>query len=289
MPCLVADILWRRRARPLLGTRVEVAVLGDDEAAFVRACDSAFAVVARFHAAMSFHEATSDLRAIAGAAPGRSLVIDGSTWAVLDLALELERASAGVFKIAIGDELGRRGVLPILDLAAGPRLRVAAIDALHLDGDSRLTVLSPVSIDLGGIAKGAAIDAAIAALRSAGTSVATVNAGGDIAVLGNIPQPITVRGPGGMLVEAGELSDGAIATSGPFAADAADSLVAPDAVRPRWADRTVSVVAPRCAIADALTKVVAILGHDAAELLDRYDARAFSIDADGRIEPVATP
>ena len=52
-----------RRARPLLGTLVEITARGECEAELTRAIDAAFAAMARVHRLMSFHERNSDARA----------------------------------------------------------------------------------------------------------------------------------------------------------------------------------------------------------------------------------
>ena len=59
-----------RRARPLLGTIVQIQVEGLCETDALAALDAAFAEVARVHRCMSFHEADSDLSRIHRAAPG---------------------------------------------------------------------------------------------------------------------------------------------------------------------------------------------------------------------------
>lgn len=283
-----ADGRWHRRARPLLGTVVEISARVASLEDFVLASETAFGVIARYHAAMSFHEASSDVRAIAAAAAGTTIPVAPETWSVVATALAIEEASGGVFGIAVGEELIARHRLPPASRPTGARRRVAAGRALRLGQDHRITIVEPVCIDLGGIAKGAAVDAALAALRAAGIAAAVVNAGGDLAVYG-VPQSITVRGPDGALRTAGTLADGAAATSGPFAAGAASALVVHGSSPPRWADRAVTVVAPTCLTADALTKVVAVLGDASAALLGRYEANAFSTDASGRVFRVERP
>lgn len=279
---------WRRRARPLLGTIVEVAACTTDEPAYRRAADAAFGCVARYHAAMSFHEAGSDVRAIAAARRGATLDLAPETRHVIAAALALSAQSDGIFDVGVGAELVARGRLPMPPVSC-PGTAALAAEALRLEDDGRLTVLRPIWIDLGGIAKGAAVDAAVAAMGDAGLSIVRVNAGGDLALRGGEPQRIAVRGPDGVLVDAGALADGAIATSGPYAgsSDQDASALVVRGRRARWVDRAVSVVAPSCLIADALTKVVAILGPDAAPLLRRHDAQGFSVDASGRLERVA--
>jgi len=58
---------------------------------------------------------------------------------------------------------------------------------------------APVHIDLGGIAKGYAVDRALMALRTAGCRGALVNAGGDLAVFGNRKHPSSSGTGGGRL------------------------------------------------------------------------------------------
>ena len=102
----------RKRAKPLLGTVVEIAVLAGDNATFVDATDAAFARVADIHRAMSFHEGTSDLAAIANAEAGAKLRIFSDTWKTLSLAIEVERLSNGLFNPTVAPTLVRRGMLP---------------------------------------------------------------------------------------------------------------------------------------------------------------------------------
>ena len=284
----VPQLVWRRRAQPLLGTLVEVALLCANEVEFMRVSSLAFHCINAYHARMSFHEADSDVRAIAAAPAGATLHVAAITWAVIAAAQRFEAQSGGVFNVAVAPEMVRRGRLPAPQpSSAPPSLATSCCAALQLDDDARIDVVQPVWIDLGGIAKGAAVDAALTLIRAEGVTAALVNAGGDIAMYGDHPRPITVLGPHGTHIEVGALADGAVATSGPYDdSDVAGSALVSGAVA-RWADRSVSVVAPSCQTADALTKILAVLGPDAAPLLARHDAHGFSIDRAGRVERIA--
>ncbi len=281
---------WHRRARPGLGTLVEIAVLAASEAEFLRASDRAFDRIAAFHTAMSFHEPGSDLAAIAAATAGTVLSVARETWEVLYEALALEAESDGIFNVGVAPQLVARGALPAPRSAArSEALAGSARAALRLLSGSRVRIENAVWVDLGGIAKGAAVDAALAAIRGEGAAGGLVNAGGDLAVFGADAEPIRIRGPAPsrLLVDAGLLRDGAIATSAP-PDDAAQPapLVLPARRAARWGERSVSVVAPSCLAADALTKVLAALGPEAAAILGRHGASGFSVDADGRLERV---
>jgi thiamine biosynthesis lipoprotein len=207
-----------RRARPLLGTLVEI---GATDAC---AIDAAFASVAHVHARMSRFDAASDIGRFHALGAGEAIEVDRETAEVLAAAARFERLSDGAFDIALG----------------------SAPDGWRIDA-CRLTRLSArTRLDLGGIAKGHAVDRAVAALQAQGCRVGFVNAGGDLRAFGDLELPIVLRDErAGGVRPFCTLSDGAFATS--FLSNAR----APH----------VSVAAPSCMHADALAKVVAVSGR----------------------------
>src|SRR5260221_8286095 len=101
-----------RRARPLLGTFVEIAVDGQTFDAAEAAVEAAFAAIATVHRLMSFHEADSDVsRLNRGAALGGVRVHDW-TYQVLEAARDLHRRSGGMFDISVAPALQRLALLP---------------------------------------------------------------------------------------------------------------------------------------------------------------------------------
>ena len=129
-------------------------------------------------------------------------------------------------------------------------------------------------LDLGGIAKGQAVDAAVRALRRAGCHAGWVNAGGDLRVFGALALPLRLRDErGGGAHDIGSLSEGAFASShlGPGCRSQAWAPTAP----PAGPNTQVSVAAPCCLWADALTKIVALTGDAGHPLLARLGARAW--------------
>ena len=184
-----------KRAKPLLGTIVEIRADCDDEASFALATDAAFARIERIHRAMSFHEQTSDVQAITRCRAGESVVVNLDTWHVLQLALQIERDSDGVFNPSIAPTLVRHGLLPLPTEAVDMPNDTTLASSIRLDESSRVYVLQPVWIDLGGIAKGYAVDAATEALIAHGVTHGAVNAGGDLRVFGDTEQPIRLRHP----------------------------------------------------------------------------------------------
>lgn len=247
---------WTRRARPLLGTLVDIG-LAPGSPAPAAALAAAFGAIAAVQAALSRFDAASPISRFQQLPAGASLPLPACAQRVLRAAQALQQASAGLFDISLGSG------------PAGWRCHAG-----------RLHKLQPgVRLDLGGIAKGHAVDAAVRALQRAGCPAAWVNAGGDLRVYGDVALPLHLRdAQHGGARPLGQLRDGALATSH-FAPGsrsnlhrpvAADGLLPPST--PGW---QVSVAAPRALWADALTKIVAASGDVQHPLLARLGASAW--------------
>jgi len=260
----------RRRARPLLGTLVEVRADAAEAA-----LDAAFAAVAQVQRLMSFHEAASDVRALARARAGERVRVHAHTAAVLRRAQRWARASGGAFDAGCGARAVAAGWLPAPADAAAPGV-LPFEDALLVEG-REVTVRAPVWLDLGGIAKGYAVDRAVAALRRAGARAGSVNAGGDLRVFGAGEETVFVRSPfdAAQLWPVAALRDAACATS------ASGAVAVRGGAARVPAPRSVTVFAPTACAADALTKIVWQQGERARPLLRRARAHAFVVGADG--------
>lgn len=238
---------WVRRARPLLGTLVEVGARGEVSVANA-SIHAAFDAVTQVQAQLSRFNAESDIERFHSMLPGASMSVGLHTEAVLAVAQVLREETAGLFDISLG----------------------TAPDGWRLDGAILHKLSAHVRLDLGGIAKGYAVDQAIDALIAAGCDAGWVNAGGDVRVFGDTDLPLALRDEheGGVRPFA-QLRDGAFATSH-FDHGSRSQAAAAARVQAH-----VSVAAPQCMWADALTKVVAISGDTAHPLLRRYGAQAW--------------
>ena len=282
-----------RRAKPLLGTLVEIRATGDHEAAFVAATNAAFARIANIHRAMSFHEPTSDLQAIARCCAGERVAVYQDTWNVLQLALQIERDSDGIFNPAVAPSLVRSGLLPRPDGAVDAPNQSPLASSIRLEESLVVQVMRPVWIDLGGIAKGYAVDAATLALIQQGVTSGVVNAGGDLRVFGDTEQQIHLRHPSnpGEQIAVANVRELSCATSGDyFVANLKTNTNTPQTAivgtRTTNAEKhaSVTVIAPLCAVADALTKVLWLAGIESAisrALLTQYEAQAVALDVNG--------
>lgn len=241
---------WLRRARPMLGTLVEVGI----EAATARpeaAFELAFDVIARVQRCLSKFEPESDIARFNALCGGASVRIGASTATVLLAAHALSEQTDGVFDITLGT--GATG--------------------WHCDGDILHKADAAVRMDLGGIGKGYAVDTAVQALVERGCTAGWVNAGGDLRAFGAADVPVLLRdeGRGGVRPFA-MLGDGAFATSC-FDASSRSKVAGPALRVPLRAHA--SVAAPLCLWADALTKLVALTGNTHHPVLARYGAHAW--------------
>ena len=248
-----------RRARPLLGTFVEIAARAPNETILRRAIAVGFIAMTEVQGRMNRHDPLSEVSRLNREAVWRKVAVHRSTLAVLRAAERFARESGGAFDITAGSEGSWRDVL--------------------IDEDGRVQFRRPLTIDLGGIAKGFAVDRAIEALRKAGAVSGIVNAGGDLRVFGDEVQAVQIRHPldpgrpAGMV----RLRDRALATSGRYFAsalfDGRTRQSLPDEI-------SVTVAARDCVTADALTKIAFALRGEAKELLARYEADAFLLEQD---------
>jgi thiamine biosynthesis lipoprotein len=280
-----------RRARPLLGTFVEISVADTPTATGEAAVDAAFAAVAKVHGLMSFHEPESDVSRLNRAAGGRAVIIDPWTFAVLETALDLNRRSAGAFDVAVAPVLEDLGLLPRTDRPLAPAFR-SDDGPIELLEDWRVRFRDRgVRIDLGGIAKGFAVDRAVDALRAHGMRNGLVNAGGDLAAFGPEPHTVHIRDPRDprRLMCALDVREEALATSGarfdPLRSEAPTdvAIIDPGTSATAQAVRGATVRAPTCMLADALTKVVMVAPANTPGLLASSGASAFIVLANGDV------
>lgn len=264
------------RARPLLGTIVAIRLTGLPFEEANRAIERGFAAVADIHRLMSFHEATSDISRLNREAWRSPVEVDARTLRVLRAALDLADETDGVFDPTIGGALVERGVLPAPD-APAPDPAASWRDVTIL-ADGRVTCTRPLWLDFGGIAKGHAVDAALAAMALPGTARVVIDAGGDLRVAGPGPERIRLAVPAQAAVPIVALEDGALASSTSVAAWGArfPAHVHGRTRRPVGTRSFAAVAAPTCGIADALTKPVLALGRRAEPLLRRHGAQAYT-------------
>ena len=264
-----------RRARPLLGTFVDVSVWGSDETLLQRAASRAFDAIAVLQARLSAHDPASEVSRLNREGHAGAIRASRDVRRVLRAAARLSRLSRGAFDVTAG--------------SAGASFR----DIRLLPG-ARVRFTRPLRIDLGGIAKGYCVDHAVVELRRCGVAGGLVNAGGDLRAFGARAYALGLRHPADMrrLVPLGTIRGAALATSASYLEGAercAGRALDGRSGAPLDPGISVSVRAPRAMIADALTKVVAAMGPRAEPLLARYRARAWILGTPRRAHKARGP
>lgn len=268
-----------RRCRPLLGTFVEITAAGNGEATLNNAINAAFSVIEKIQNLMSAHDQASELSQLNREAAKHPVTASRETFTMLRRGHRLATESDGAFDYTVAPLLARWGLLP----KALKRKTPGGWRHVLLLRGRKVYFLRPLALDLGGIAKGYAVDAAIAALRQPGVSAAVVNAGGDLRVFGPQPSVIHLRHPANPQIFSNHLrlQDSALATSSPcfterdWRGERVSHLV--NSIRHKAVTGviSVSVRAKECWLADALTKVVLNAPQRAEKLLAKYGAQAF--------------
>ncbi|WP_372696589.1 FAD:protein FMN transferase [Immundisolibacter sp.] len=272
-----------RRAQPWLGTLVGVEAAGLPRVALEHAVARALRAVARVHALMSFHDPDSELSRLNRQAATTPTTVSGHLWQVLRATGRVSALTDGRFDVTVAPTLVHWGYLP----KRGTVERGGRWYDVHLGERRTVHFRKPLLIDLGGIAKGYAVDLAIATLRRAGVPQACVNAGGDLRFYGPTARQIAIRDPGdpGRLHLLPPRLAGAVASSCVLDTRRrrgrgwCSPLVDPLSGRALGSGDSVTVLADRCLYADALTKPAALDPSTARTALHRLRAQALHLPA----------
>jgi len=244
------------------------------------AADAAFERIRELDQKLSDYKKDSELnRLVRAGGPGKTLTVSEDLFAVLRLSETYSELSEGAFDITVGPltwlwrKARRLGRLPSDAERKAALLRVGQ-DKVHLLPAKRAVRLdrADMALDLGGIAKGYAVDRALDVLRAHGLPRALVDGSGDIAV-GEAPpnQPgwiIAVSPTGELETRSFVMRRGAIATSGDsYGRVVIDGKRYSHIVDPHTGfglvdSAAVTVLAHDCTQADALATVVSLLGAE---------------------------
>ena len=284
-----------------MGTAIRVELWADDPAQGEAALRAVMAEMHRIDRAMSPHKADSELSIINRDAATRAVAISGEMVRLIRRAKEFSQLSGGAFDItyaSVGHLYDYRAQVRPSDAAIG-RAR-EAIGHRHLLLDEKAGTIrfarSGVRIDLGGFAKGHAVDNSVALLKELGIEHAIVSAGGDSRVLGDRrgrPWTIAIRDPRrpGEVVAVLPLEDVSISTSGDyeryFEQDGKrfHHLIDPRTGQSPDGVRSVTILAPDGLTSEALSKTVFMLGTQRGlELIaTQAEVDAVIVDAAGEL------
>ena len=306
----VAAGAWVGEAIDLMGTRVSVDLWHEDEERGRELAANVIAEYRRIDDRMSTYKDSTELSRINREAADGPVAVSEELFDLLQRALALSEQSGGAFDITY-ESVGQ-----LYDFRAARRpsqveieTRLAAIDyeLVRLDPAARTVAFArpEVRLNLGGIAKGYAVERGAELLRAAGVEHAMLNAGGDTRVLGDRrgrPWVVGIRHPRteDAVVTRLPLQDEAISTSGDYERFFEEDgrryhhILNPRTGEPTQGILSVTVIGPDATLTDGLSTTVFVMGAvDGLDLIERTPGyEAVVVEADGRLSyssGLATP
>jgi thiamine biosynthesis lipoprotein len=277
-------------SRLSMGSTLTLTAWTSDESAATSAFESVFAEFARLEKLMSTWISESDVSRINREAGIRPVAVSADVRDVLKTARQMSESTGGKFDVTFGALSGlwkfdhdQDNVIPDMREV---RRRLPLIDyrAIQID-DAAGTVFMArkgMSIHLGGIGKGYAIDRAAGILRRSGLRDFMIQSGGDIYIAGlkdGKPWRLAIqdpRGPANRTFAELDLSDGTFSTSGDYERYFVKNgrryhhILDPATGEPARGARSVTIVSNLAVLADGLSTGVFIMGPDAGmKLIER--------------------
>ncbi len=292
---------WLKQEADIMGTRIVVELYHEDASVAEQGVQAVLAEMRRIDAAMSPFIDSSELSRVNRDAGSQDVTISRELFQLLQRANQVSNVTHGAFDVTFASV----GFLYDYRKAVRPddqqRTRATALinyRQLQLN-DKKQTVhfAKPgMRIDLGGIAKGYAVDQSMARLEQLGIHDALVRAGGDSRVTGQRwgrPWTIGIRDPRDRegVVAVIPLADVAVSTSGDYERYfEQDGIRYHHIINPRTGDsarelQSVTIIGPDATTTDALSTSVFVLGlRDGMKLVNRMPGiDAILVDSHGTL------
>ena len=292
---------WHTDTRDIMGTRITVEVWSDDAELAGQCMGKVFNEMHRIDALMSPWKEDSELALINREAASHPVKVGTELYRLIQQSQKISELSGGAFDITFAS-VGylydyRKGIRPSDSEIAD---KIDAINYRHIQLNPQENTIAfdkqGVRIDLGGIAKGYAVDNGIRILNECGMTNALVSAGGDTRLLGDKAGRPWMTGiqhprkrPGVAVVL--PLSDAAISTSGDYERFFIDNgerhhhIISPKTGKSVSETISATVIGPNALMTDALSTTLFILGAEKGlpliETLPEFDA--IIIDASGKM------
>ncbi|OEY68102.1 thiamine biosynthesis protein ApbE [Marinobacter sp. X15-166B] len=242
-----------------------------------RTRDAVFAVFEDIDQRMSRYRETSELSAVNRQAAEAPVPLSESLFAVFQAAQRVSAQSQGAFDISFGSVgylYDYRNRQQPTDTDVALQLQHINYRDIVLDETNRTVFYSKpgLRVDLGGIAKGYAVDLGVEVLKSHGVRHARLSAGGDMRLLGDKrgnPWVVGVRDPRSEARNAVvlPLADLAISTSGDYeryfideAGNRVHHILSPQTGRPVQGIQSVTILGSDAITTDGLSTAVFVLG-----------------------------
>ena len=291
-----SQFVMYQEARRLMWTKFEIIAYGPDRARLAEAADAAFDEIDRLDRQMSNYSDASELTYINRNAAHQDVIVEKELFDLLKLSIDYSKTTDGTFDITVGplmkawgffDNKGRvpeAGELKSVMARVGFK-HVVLNDRTHTIRFDR----EGVELDLGGIAKGYAVDRAAEILRASGVTSAFITSGSSsICAIGAPPGQkswrVEVNDPldRSHKLEAIDLKDRSISTSGCHEKTFESGgktychIMDPRIGRPIEGLLSATIITPSGVEAEALSKALMVMGVEKARafLKARPQARA---------------
>ena len=266
----------------VMGTFARVVAITDDIATGNQCIESALDEIHNVDDLMSDFKEDSEITRVNNNAFARPVKVGPATFEVLKKSVEISNLTDGAFDITVGPlvKLFRiakdTGNAPTPDQIADAKAKVG-YEKLVLNDDEKTVrfTIQGMSLDLGAIAKGYAVDRAIQAMQQHGALGAMVDIGGDVRCFGTPPKgketwiiglqdPNTDAGPALLLKL--KIENAAVTTSGDYQQYAIIDGKRQSHILDRKTGKSsqglasVTIIAENATTADALATAVTVLG-----------------------------
>lgn len=292
---------WLREDADIMGTRISVEVFHTDPDLARLAIDSVLKEMRRIDAEMSPYIKNSELSRLNAAAHKQAFAISKELFFLIRRSFAFSEMTEGAFDItfaSVGFLYDYRNRTRPDETQREKATALINYRKIVLDPESSTIRYSKpgMRIDLGGIAKGYAVDRCIGLLRKFGIQQAMITAGGDSRMIGDRwgrPWSIGVRDPRDedKLAAVIPLQDVAVSTSGDYQRYfEEDGIRYHHIINPRSGDsaralQSVTVIGPDATTTDALSTSVFVMGLESGlELINRMpDIDAILVDQNGQL------
>lgn len=279
-----------------MDTEVEITLPQGSEEDFA----AAFNEMKRIEKLMDVHNPESELSRINKLADKRPIKVSKEIFEVLKGAREYSALTSGAFDVSIrplSRLWGERGKLKEIPEVREIEERLSLVNYKNIILNERNQTVEfkreGVALDLGGIAKGYALDCVVKVLKERGIKEALINAGGDIRVMGGRNWRVGLQHPRkeNEVLAVIELKDQAIATSGDYQryfikeGKRYHHIINPETGYPAQKCMSVTIIGPSATQADILATGVFVLGPERGmELIESLkDVEGIIIDSQGKI------
>ena len=297
----VAFAEWHKAERAIMGTAIHVELWHTNKNIAEKNIQRVFNEMHRIDTLMSPYKKDSEISLINQQAALHPIKISTELFDLIQHSLEISKLSKGAFDItfaSVGHFYDYRNKIKPTEIELAANLKKINYKNIKLNKNNKTILFTKTGtkIDLGGIAKGHAVDNAIKILQQHGISQAMVSAGGDTRIIGDKggrPWYVGIRHPRDKTKSAVilPLSQTAISTSGDYERYfIKNNIRHHHIIKPSTGDsarelRSVSILGPDSTTIDALSTTVFILGlKKGMKLISSLpDIEAIIIDNNGRL------